>query len=118
MNTLKLVKTKSLIDGTGAAAFPGGQILVKNGLVEDAGPAEKFRQLPDTLENVLCQRSDLIPRPNLLQRHQLAIANQEIDRLIDAHTADPYALMNVRLASTATPSAKTAPTQASLIRRR
>src|SRR6185369_16433605 len=61
MNTLKLVKTKSLIDGTGGPAFPGGQILVKNGLVEDAGPAEKFRHLPADIEVIDLSTHHVMP---------------------------------------------------------
>jgi len=49
---LKLVKTKSLIDGTGAAPIPGGCILVRDGRVEDAGPADKFRHLPADIETI------------------------------------------------------------------
>lgn len=47
---LTFVKTKTLIDGTGAPAIPGGCMLLKNGRIEDAGAPEKFRDLPAGIE--------------------------------------------------------------------
>jgi imidazolonepropionase-like amidohydrolase len=46
----KFVKSKFLIDGTGAPALEGGCILIKGSLVEDVGSPEKFRQLPPDTE--------------------------------------------------------------------
>lgn len=40
------VKSKSLIDGTGAQALPNGCMLIKDGLIEDVGPPAKFQHLP------------------------------------------------------------------------
>jgi imidazolonepropionase-like amidohydrolase len=63
----KLVKTKSLIDGTGADPIVGGCILVTNGKVEAVGPAEKFRDLPSGIEVI--DLSERYVMPGLVNAH-------------------------------------------------
>lgn len=48
----KFVKTKSLIEGTGAPAIAKGCLLIRDGLVESAGPPEKYREIPPDAEIV------------------------------------------------------------------
>ena len=64
---LQLVKTKSLIDGTGTPSRPAGCFLVKNGLVADIGPAEKFASLPANINVV--DLSDRHVMPGMINAH-------------------------------------------------
>jgi imidazolonepropionase-like amidohydrolase len=40
------VKSKSLIDGNGGPAIANGCMLIKDGVIEDVGPSEKFKNVP------------------------------------------------------------------------
>jgi len=63
----QLVKTKSLIDGTGADAAPDAAFLIVNGVIEDVGPLNKFSDLsPETEELDL---TDFIVMPGLINSH-------------------------------------------------
>jgi imidazolonepropionase-like amidohydrolase len=63
----KFVKSKSLIDGTGRPAIPGGCILIKNGLIEDVGPPEKFQTLPEGVE--IIDHGSHYVMPGLINAH-------------------------------------------------
>lgn len=58
---LKFVKSKSLIDGTGAPSIAGGCILIRNGLIESVGPRERFAELPKDAEIIDLSASHVLP---------------------------------------------------------
>jgi imidazolonepropionase-like amidohydrolase len=63
----KLVKTKYLLDGTGAPLIRGGMLLIKDGKIEDAGVPEKFRHVPQDAE--IIDLSEQYVMPGLVNAH-------------------------------------------------
>jgi imidazolonepropionase-like amidohydrolase len=62
-----LVKTLSLVDGTGAAPMAGGCLLIKNGTIEDVRPAGKFGRLGPDVQVI--DLSDRHVMPGLINAH-------------------------------------------------
>jgi len=63
----QLVKTRSLIDGTGADAAPDAAFLIVNGVIEDVGPLNKFSDLSPETE--VLDLTDFIVMPGLINSH-------------------------------------------------
>jgi imidazolonepropionase-like amidohydrolase len=76
----KLIKTKALIDGTGANASPGTCFLIKNNQIEEIGSAERFGDAPAGTEIV--DLTSYYVMPGLINAHtHLSIVPAEGDQL-------------------------------------
>jgi imidazolonepropionase-like amidohydrolase len=63
----QLVKTRSLIDGTGSDAMPEAAFLVADGVIQDVGPIAKFASVsPDT---EVLDLTDFIVMPGIINSH-------------------------------------------------
>jgi len=63
----QLVKTRTLIDGTGADAAPDAAFLVVDGVIQDVGPSAKFGSVPPDTE--VLDLTDFIVMPGLINSH-------------------------------------------------
>jgi imidazolonepropionase-like amidohydrolase len=76
----KLIKTKALIDGTGANASPDACFLIKDNLIEEIGSAERFGYAPADTEIV--DLTSYYVMPGLINAHtHLSIVPAEGDQL-------------------------------------
>jgi imidazolonepropionase-like amidohydrolase len=66
-SVFKLLKFKSLIDGTGAPAVANACLLVKDGNIADVGPQSKIKELPADIEIV--DLGDVWVMPGIVNAH-------------------------------------------------